>query len=183
MRGWLGSLKFQLSYNSTSKLWSWDRFSCECILSITSKIQSCTSEASAHGRFSLMQGWESERCGCFSLKLFGVCNVFWCFFDMFDDVWRFVKVFEGFWWFCLEGGIPKIPKIKEAIVIGSGLNFYKEELKNHFSNIKLEYFKKKCSLAVPIGFLAMGQFGNKFNLKNASPIYIRNKVVAIVCSR
>ena len=72
--------------------------------------------------------------------------------------------------------LPKIPKIKEAIVIGSGLNFYKEELKNHFSNIKLEYFKKKCSLAVPIGFLAMGQFGNKFNLKNASPIYIRNKV-------
>jgi tRNA A37 threonylcarbamoyladenosine modification protein TsaB len=72
--------------------------------------------------------------------------------------------------------LPKLPKIKKAIVIGSGLNPYKEEFKSQYSDIELEYFEDKCSLASAIGTLSIGQFGNEFNLNNAAPIYIRNKV-------
>ena len=72
--------------------------------------------------------------------------------------------------------LPKLPKIKKAIVIGSGLSLYKEELKSQYSDIELEYFEDKCSLASAIGILSIGQFSNGFNLKNAAPIYIRNKV-------
>jgi tRNA threonylcarbamoyladenosine biosynthesis protein TsaB len=72
--------------------------------------------------------------------------------------------------------LPKPPKIKKAVVIGSGLSPYKEQFKSQYSDIELEYFEDKCSLAAAIGILSMGQFGNGFNLKNAAPIYIRNKV-------
>ena len=72
--------------------------------------------------------------------------------------------------------LPKLPKIKKAIVIGSGLSIYKKELRFQYSDIELEYFEDKCSLASAIGILSIGQFGNGFNLKNAAPIYIRNKV-------
>ena len=72
--------------------------------------------------------------------------------------------------------LPKLPKIKKAIVIGSGLGIYKKELRFQYSDIELEYFEDKCSLASAIGILSIGQFGNGFNLKNAAPIYIRNKV-------
>ena len=72
--------------------------------------------------------------------------------------------------------LPKPPKIKKAIIIGSGLSIYREELKSQYSDIELEYFEDKCSLASAIGSLSIGHFGNGFNLKNASPIYIRNKV-------
>ena len=72
--------------------------------------------------------------------------------------------------------LPKLPKIKKAIVIGSGLNPYKEEFKSQYSDIELEYFEDKCLLASAIGTLSIGQFGNEFNLNNAAPIYIRNKV-------
>ena len=72
--------------------------------------------------------------------------------------------------------LPKPPKIKKAIIIGSGLSIYREELKSQYGDIELEYFDGKCLLASAIGSLAIGQFGNGFNLKNAAPIYIRNKV-------
>ena len=72
--------------------------------------------------------------------------------------------------------LPKLTKIKKAIVIGSGLSLYKEELKSQYSGIELEYFEDKCALASSIGILSIGQFGNGFNLNNAAPIYIRNKV-------
>jgi len=72
--------------------------------------------------------------------------------------------------------LPKLPKIKKAIVIGSGLGIYKKELRFQYSDIELEYFEDKCSLASAIGILSIGQFGSGFNLKNAAPIYIRNKV-------
>jgi tRNA threonylcarbamoyladenosine biosynthesis protein TsaB len=72
--------------------------------------------------------------------------------------------------------LPKPPKIKKAIVIGSGLSIYKKELKSQYKNIELEYFEDKCSLAPAIASLAIGQFGIGFDLKNATPIYIRNKV-------
>jgi tRNA threonylcarbamoyladenosine biosynthesis protein TsaB len=72
--------------------------------------------------------------------------------------------------------LPKPPKIKKAIIIGSGLSIYREELKSQYSDIELEYFDGKCLLAPAIATLAIGQFGKEFNLKNATPIYIRNKV-------
>ena len=72
--------------------------------------------------------------------------------------------------------LPEPPKIRKAIVIGSGLSLYKEQFKSQYSDIELEYFEDKCSLASAIGSLSIGHFGNGFNLKNASPIYIRNKV-------
>ena len=72
--------------------------------------------------------------------------------------------------------LPELPKIKKAIIIGSGLNSYKEQFKSQYSDIELEYFDGKCLLASAIGFLAIGQLENGFNLKNAAPIYIRNKV-------
>ena len=72
--------------------------------------------------------------------------------------------------------LPKLPKIKKAIVIGSGLHSYKEDLKSQYSDIELEYFEDKCSLASAIGNLSIGKFRNGFDLNNAAPIYIRNKV-------
>jgi len=72
--------------------------------------------------------------------------------------------------------LPKLPKINKAIVIGSGLHPYKEDLKSQYSNIELEYFEDKCPLASAIGSLSIGKFGNEFNLNNAAAIYIRNKV-------
>ena len=72
--------------------------------------------------------------------------------------------------------LPGLPKIKKAIVIGSGLSSYKKHFKSQYPNIELEYFDGKCLLAPAIGLLAIGQFRNGFNLKNAAPIYIRNKV-------
>jgi tRNA threonylcarbamoyladenosine biosynthesis protein TsaB len=39
--------------------------------------------------------------------------------------------------------LPKPPKIKKAIVIGSGLSIYKKELKSQYKNIELEYFEDK----------------------------------------
>jgi len=72
--------------------------------------------------------------------------------------------------------LPKLPKIKKAIVIGSGLIPYKEEFKSQYNDIELEYFEGKCLLASAIGTLSIGQFGKGFSLKNAEPIYIRNKV-------
>jgi len=72
--------------------------------------------------------------------------------------------------------LPELPKIKKAIVIGSGLSPYKEQFQSQYVDIELEYFDGKCLLASAIGSLAIGQFGNGFNLKNAAPIYIRNKV-------
>ena len=72
--------------------------------------------------------------------------------------------------------LPELPKIKKAIVIGSGLSSYKEQFQSQYADIELEYFDGKCLLASAIGSLAIGQFGNGFNLKNAAPIYIRNKV-------
>jgi len=72
--------------------------------------------------------------------------------------------------------LPKPPKIKKAIIIGSGLSSYKEQFKYQYSDIELDYFEGKCLLASAIGVLSMGQFGNDFNLTKASPIYIRNKI-------
>ena len=72
--------------------------------------------------------------------------------------------------------LPELPEIKKAIVIGSGLSPYREQFKTQYAGIELKYFDGKCLLAPAIGTLAIGQFGNGFNLKNASPIYIRNKV-------
>ena len=72
--------------------------------------------------------------------------------------------------------LPELPKIKKAIIIGSGLSSYKEQFKSQYSDIELEYFDGKCLLASAIASLAISQFENGFNLKNAAPIYIRNKV-------
>ena len=72
--------------------------------------------------------------------------------------------------------LPKLPEINKAIVIGSGVHPYKEEFKSQYGDIELEYFDDKCSLAASIGMLSMDKFGNEFDLKNADPIYIRNKV-------
>ena len=72
--------------------------------------------------------------------------------------------------------LPELPEIKKAIVIGSGLSPYREQFKTQYAGIELKYFDDKCLLAPAIGTLAIGQFGNGFNLKNATPIYIRNKV-------
>ena len=69
-----------------------------------------------------------------------------------------------------------ICEINKAIVIGSGVHPYKEEFKSQYGHIELEYFDDKCSLAASIGMLSMDKFGNEFDLKNADPIYIRNKV-------
>tara|TARA_B100000795_G_scaffold244164_1_gene208530 strand:- start:1193 stop:1873 length:681 start_codon:yes stop_codon:yes gene_type:complete len=72
--------------------------------------------------------------------------------------------------------LPKLPNIKKAIVIGSGLNSYKDEFKSQYSDIILDCYEGKCSLAPQITNLSIGKFSKEFNLKNAAPIYIRNKV-------
>ena len=72
--------------------------------------------------------------------------------------------------------LPKLPNIDKAMVIGSGLNNYKEEFELQYENIELDYYVHKCLLARPIGILSRNQFDKKFHLKNANPIYIRNKV-------
>ena len=72
--------------------------------------------------------------------------------------------------------LPKLPNIDKAMVIGSGLNNYKEEFELQYNDIELNYYNHKCILAGPIGMLSRNQFDKKFHLKNADPIYIRNKV-------
>ena len=72
--------------------------------------------------------------------------------------------------------LPKLPNIDKAMVIGSGLNNYKEEFKLQYNDIELNYYTHKCILAGAIGMLSRNQFDKKFHLKNADPIYIRNKV-------
>mgnify|MGYP006117156353 CR=1 FL=1 len=72
--------------------------------------------------------------------------------------------------------LPKLPEIKKATVIGSGLNLYKREFATQYGNIRLSYFKGECSLAAPIGILSKPSLGKEFNLQNAAPTYIRNKV-------
>ena len=79
--------------------------------------------------------------------------------------------------------LPELTKIKKAIVIGSGLSSYKEQFKSQYADIELEYFDGKCLLAPAIATLAIGQFSQEFNLKNASPIYIRNKVAETIQER
>ena len=79
--------------------------------------------------------------------------------------------------------LPKPPKITKAIVIGSGLSLYKEQFKSQYSDIELDYFEGECSLASAIATLSVGQFGNEFDLKNATPIYIRNKVAQTIKER
>lgn len=72
--------------------------------------------------------------------------------------------------------LPKPPKIKKAVVIGSGTSTYKEQFKCQYSDLELVYFEEKCSLAPAIAALSKDHFESNFNLKNATPIYIRNKV-------
>ena len=79
--------------------------------------------------------------------------------------------------------LPELPKLKKAIVIGSGLNMYKKEFEIQYSNISLSYFMDKCSLAASIGILSEPQFGKEFNLNKAAPIYIRNKVAQTMKER
>ena len=77
---------------------------------------------------------------------------------------------------CDPTNLPKLPNIDKAMVIGSGLNNYKEEFELQYNDIELNYYNHKCILAGPIGILSRNQFDKKFHLKNADPIYIRNKV-------
>ena len=72
--------------------------------------------------------------------------------------------------------LPKLPEINKAIIIGSGLNLYKRKFDAQYGNISLSYFTDECSLAASIGILSETKFGKEFDLKNAAPTYIRNKV-------
>ena len=67
---------------------------------------------------------------------------------------------------CDPTNLPKLPNIDKAMVIGSGLNNYKEEFKLQYNDIELNYYNHKCILAGPIGMLSRNQFDKKFHLKN-----------------
>jgi tRNA threonylcarbamoyladenosine biosynthesis protein TsaB len=72
--------------------------------------------------------------------------------------------------------LPKLPKMEKGVVIGSGVKPYRDEFKSQYSDITLDYFEDKCSLAPQIANLSVSKFSKEFNLENAAPIYIRNKV-------
>ena len=59
--------------------------------------------------------------------------------------------------------LPKLPKLKKFIVIGSGVNNYKKEFESQYCDIELSYFSGRCSLAASIAILSEPRFHKTFN--------------------
>jgi len=78
--------------------------------------------------------------------------------------------------------LPDI-NLSEATIIGSGVIIYKNQLAKKYKDINLNFIEKEFPLAGVIAKLALPRMNKNFNLDQAQPIYIRNKVAQTILER
>lgn len=74
-------------------------------------------------------------------------------------------------------------QLNNPIIIGSGVKLYINEIKERYGYLKPFYDEKNYALAGVIAKLSQNRFLKDFNLINASPCYIRNKVADTIIER
>ena len=74
-------------------------------------------------------------------------------------------------------------QLTDPIIIGSGVKIYINELKERYDHLNPFYDEKNYALAGVIAKLSQNRFLKDFNLVNASPSYIRNKVADTIIER
>ena len=67
-------------------------------------------------------------------------------------------------------------EVEEGVIVGSGVCQYKQILKEKYQSQKIIIDHNEYALAGAIAQLGSKRLDDNFNLKNAAPIYIRNKV-------
>lgn len=78
--------------------------------------------------------------------------------------------------------LPSI-NISEATIIGSGVAPYKKQLAKKYKDINLNFINREHALAGVIAKLALPRMRKNFDLDQAQPIYIRNKVAQTILER
>ena len=71
----------------------------------------------------------------------------------------------------------------DPIIIGSGVKIYMNQLKKRYGHLNPFYDEKNYALAGVIAQLSQNRFLKDFDLINASPSYIRNKVADTIIER
>ena len=74
-------------------------------------------------------------------------------------------------------------QLTNPIIIGSGVKIYINQLKERYGHLNPFYDKKNYALAGVIAKLSQNRFLKDFDLVNASPSYIRNKVADTIIER
>ena len=78
--------------------------------------------------------------------------------------------------------LPKLD-IGEGVINGSGVSKYKQVLKENYQSQNIIIDENEYALAGSIALIGSKMLDNSFNLKNAAPIYIRNKVAKTINER
>jgi tRNA threonylcarbamoyladenosine biosynthesis protein TsaB len=78
--------------------------------------------------------------------------------------------------------LPDI-NISEATIIGSGVAPYKNQLAKKYKDLNLNFIDREYPLAGVIAKLALPRMSKNFDLDQADPIYIRNKVAQTILER
>jgi tRNA threonylcarbamoyladenosine biosynthesis protein TsaB len=78
--------------------------------------------------------------------------------------------------------LPKL-KLRKPIIVGSGVKIYMKELKRHYDELTPYYDEENYPLASVIAKISQNRFKKDFNLANATPVYIRNKVADTIIER
>ena len=74
-------------------------------------------------------------------------------------------------------------QLTDPIIIGSGVKIYINQLKERYGHLNPFYDEKNYALAGRIAKLSQNRFLKDFDLVNASPSYIRNKVADTIIER
>jgi len=74
-------------------------------------------------------------------------------------------------------------QLADPIIIGSGVKIYMNQLKKRYGHLNPFYDEKNYALAGVIAQLSQNRFLKDFDLINASPSYIRNKVADTIIER
>ena len=74
-------------------------------------------------------------------------------------------------------------QLTNPIIIGSGVKIYINQLKERYDHLNPFYDEKNYALAGVIAKLSQNRFLKDFDLVNASPSYIRNKVADTIIER
>jgi tRNA threonylcarbamoyladenosine biosynthesis protein TsaB len=73
--------------------------------------------------------------------------------------------------------------LEKPIIIGSAVKTYCEALKLKYGELSPKFIEEDLALAGIIARLAQDRFGDEFDLRNAKPMYIRNKVADTIVER
>jgi len=74
-------------------------------------------------------------------------------------------------------------EIGGGVIVGSGVSEYKKNLNEKYQSKGIVIDDNEYPLAGAIAYLALKKLDESFNLKNAAPIYIRNKVAKTISER